>query len=100
MYHGYFGNEIFEGKSGREIATAREGNWFNGYTSMRFDNLHEGVEGRDLLIDAVLKELVNHKQALLDGKQVNVYLEWELTQDGMQYTNVKHVKTEYVESEK
>ncbi len=98
MYKGFYGNEIIEGKYGKEIATSREGNWFNGYTTMRFENLHEGVEGRDLLLDVVLKELVNHKQALLDGKQVNVYLDWELTQDGMEYKNAKLVKTEYVES--
>ena len=95
---GFLGNELYKGKYGNEIATAFGGRFYEGFTTLRFSDLHEGVEGKDLLYDVMLKELVNHKQALLDGKQVNIHLEWELTQDRMDYASAKFIKTEIVES--
>ena len=98
---GFFGNELYKGKYGYEVATAMGGRFYEGYTTIRFEHLHEGVEGKDLVLDVVLKELIKeeNKQALLDGKQVNVYVEWVLTKDHMDYESATYIKTEIVESQ-
>ena len=95
-FTGYMGN-VLEGNNNRKIATAMNGNFYNGYTVMYMSDLIKGVEGRDKLMDANLNELLKHKKSLKSGKQVNVYLEWQLTDDEMEYKNVSVVRVEEVE---
>lgn len=96
-YQGFYANELFVSKDIEKIATAMNGKFFNGFTEMRMMSLVEGVEGSNLVLDVVLKELVNHKEALREGKQVNVYVNWTLSEDRSEYTSCNFIKTEYGE---
>jgi hypothetical protein len=93
-YKGYLANEIV---SGTKIATAREGEFFNGYTVMHMVDLNENVEGSTPLLHENLQTLVKYKNELKEGKRVNVHLEWELTEDGYDYTNVKVLRVDVEE---
>ena len=99
VYKGFYSNELFENtsKGTEEIATALNGQFHNGYTVMKLWDLDESVEGSDMVLDVVLKELVNHKQSLKDGKVVNVYVEWTLSNDRTKYTSCNFIKTEVIE---
>lgn len=57
-----------------ELATAEGGRWYNGYTTMDFNNLVEGIEGSNIIYDVVLKKLVGFKEELLKGDVVRVYV--------------------------
>lgn len=93
-YNGFLANTV---SGEKKIATAREGKFFNGYTTMNLYDLNEGVEGKDALLDANLKELVKHKESLKSGKRVDIHLEWELSEDKSKYLNVHVLKVEVVE---
>ena len=97
-FTGYMGN-VLEGNDSRKIATAMNGKFYNGYTVMYMSDLIKGVEGRDKLMDANLNALLKHKNSLKSGKQVNVHLEWQLTDDEMEYKNVSVVRVEETEIE-
>lgn len=87
---GFVGNTLYSDK----VATAIGGKFDDGYTTMRFDHLDEDVVGKDLLLDANLKALIGYKEELKAGKQVNVHLEWELTDDRRNYKYAKLLKVE------
>lgn len=57
-----------------ELATVEGGHWYNGYTTMNFNNLVEGVEGLNVIYDVVLKKLVGFKEELLKGDVVRVHV--------------------------
>lgn len=96
-YEGFYANELFDSNGVEKIATARNGEFYNGYTEMRMTSLVEGVEGANLVLDIVMKELVKHKEALREGRQVNVYVNWTLSEDRTEYTSCNLIKTEYGE---
>lgn len=98
-YEGFYANELFHNSTHNvdEIATALNGQFHNGYTAMRLWSLNESVEGSNIVLDVVLKELVKHKNELLKGKQVNVYVNWTLSEDRREYTSCNFIKTEIVE---
>lgn len=95
-YKGYLANELF---SGNKLATAREGQYYNGYTDMDFIHLDENVEGSNLLLHENLHAIIKHKKELEEGKRVNVHLEWELTEDRRDYKSVKVLNVEVTDKE-
>lgn len=69
----------------RKIFTAREGQFYQGFTEMRISELQKGVEGSDLLLDKNLKALLPFKKQLMEGRTIDVQVEWELTEDRRDY---------------
>lgn len=99
-YEGFYANELYTNHRGQEeVGTAMNGNYHHGYTVMLYSNLSGKVEGSNLVLDVVLKELLKHKEALEDGKRVNVYVNWTLSEDRTEYTSCNFIKTEIVERE-
>lgn len=92
-FNGFLANKAIkrEGKPS-EIHTARDAKYHEGFTGMLMSDLQQGVEGNDALLDANLKALLPFKKDLKDGKRIDIYLEWQLTEDRMNYENVKVVE--------
>lgn len=61
------------------------GNFYNGFTTMHISNLTPKVEGKDMLYDVMLKELSKYKQALKDGAEVVIDVEWDIEDDYSEY---------------
>lgn len=76
------------------IGTPKDEVFSNGFTSMKLNDLKEGVEGNNLLLHENLQKLLIHKSELEKGSRVNVYLEWELTEDRRAYKSAKVLKVE------
>lgn len=87
---GFLGNIVH----GEKLDTAWGARFYEGFTTMRFDNLDEQVEGYDMVLDKNLKALLPYKDALSEGKRVDVHLEWELTEDRMDYKSAEVLKVE------
>ncbi|MCR4362141.1 hypothetical protein NUG13_12450 [Bacillus subtilis] len=95
-FTGFMANELH---TNDELATAFNGGFYNGYTTMDFNNLDKEVKGANALLHENLQALLKHENDLKEGKQVNVYMEWQLTKDKQSYNNVKVVRTEVTERE-
>lgn len=100
-FTGFWANEVeeVESKGYPEIYTARDANFHAGFTTMRLMDLHEGVEGADMLMHENLQALLPHVGELEKGKRVDVHFEWELTEDRRDYERVKVLKVEVVDRE-
>lgn len=61
------------------------GDLYGGHTTMSLHSLNPNVEGKDLVFDVMLKELVNHKQDIKDGKDVTIHIEWDIKDDYSEY---------------
>lgn len=85
MTKGFLGNQV----AGKNLKTAIGGKFYEGFTTMYISDLNEKVEGNDLLLDVNLKALLPYKEELKAGKRVDVHLEWELTEDHMDYKTVE-----------
>lgn len=81
-------------KWGKRLATAMGGRYTDGYTEMYFSDLQKGVEGADKLLDANLQAILAHREDLKAGKRVDVYLEWELTEDHRDYEDARVLRVE------
>jgi len=80
-------------KDGNKIYTSYlDGTFHGGYTTMWLSSLHKGVEGKDLVYDVALKELVNYKQDLKDGKDVAIHVEWDIKDDYSEYIACRILK--------
>lgn len=74
-----------------------DGDFYGGYYAIDFDNLTKGVEGRDMLYGEMLNELVNHRQSLQEGKQVDIVLEWDIEDDYSKYIACRVLTVESID---
>lgn len=84
---------------GRDLEIAMNANFNAGRAWVEFKDLNETIEGRDELYTVVLRELVNHKEALENGKRVDVHCRWEASKGSGSYESVEFLKTEISEME-
>ena len=85
--------KTFQGKlvsymntSRNEVYTSNlNGDFYAGFTVLDFSNLTEDVEGKDLVYDVMLKELVKYKDQLKAGYEIEVNLEWDIKDDFSEY---------------
>lgn len=67
---------------------------FMVHTHMDYDNLNVDVQGKDIVYDAVLKELLKHKKELEEGKTVIIHVEWDVLADYTKYISCNVLKVE------
>jgi hypothetical protein len=95
----FVSNKVVKNDSKKEsyVYTATGGRFYEGFTTMKLNQLTEGVEGVDALLDANLKGLLPYREELEEGHVVNVYVEFELTDDRMDYKKVQLLSVEVEE---
>lgn len=93
VYEGFYSNEAYGDFGHQTIATAMNGKFENGHTTMRSYNLTKDVEGANLVLDTVLKALYKEREAVLNGYTVDIYVKWTLSKDRSEYTSCEYVKT-------
>lgn len=83
----------------QELQTARDNKFYYGYTTMPIDRLNENTEGANEILTVTLREVYKNIDKVKEGKQVDVYLEWELDEKTKVYipSSVKLQKVDIVE---
>ena len=104
VHSGFYSNKVIKNPDNgiEEIATSLNGQFDKDCTVMRLWDLHERaknsdiamVDSYDIVMRVVLKQLVKHEEALREGKVVDVYVEWTLSEDQSEYTSCKFIKNE------
>lgn len=86
-------------KEREELHTARDNKFYYGYTTMPLYRLDENTEGANEILTATLREVYKNIERVKEGKQVDVYLEWELDEGTKVYipSSVKLQRVEITE---
>lgn len=73
-----------------------QGGFDGGFTTLPMARLTDSVEGKDMVYDVMLKELVKYRKELQEEKKVRVYVEWDITDDFKRYIACRVKKVEVV----
>lgn len=83
---GFYGNKLV---GGTVVYTAYEGEFNLGFREMEFRNLRPDIEGIHDVLTVVLRELYSYRQELKDGKQIDVYVDWDYNEETDEYSNIE-----------
>lgn len=65
------------------------GDLYGSVTTMSFHSLNKNVEGKDLVFDVMLKQLMNFKEELKLGNIVTINIEWEIDDEYTEYISCR-----------
>lgn len=94
---GFVSLELSE--DGKYVNIANGGKYYEGYQRRYFSMLDGDADESDTRLKIVLDKASGYRDELSQGKRVNVYVVWTLTEDRRYYDHVSFDRVEVVEAE-